>query len=785
VPNQSGKGTGDLDVTKDVAWWQHVNFSAISFGAEGLLDPSNQPATIAAIKVNTQSWPNLTQPNNPVNPPGNAAGAVAVDDLWHATAMARGSFVFAKSPTEVSYGLANILAGIQNQRKSRSGGAFNGLVLDATNSIIFVPTIEPGWAGDLLKVQIDPTSGLEVATWWQAKDTLAAQLDPVATGVAEPWMDEAHRRVVTLTGSTGPGVPFRHANLNSAQKLSLAPAPAGNTTQQQKLVSYLRGGNTYTSGATTTVIEGTGIGQFRKRFGPLGDISNAQPLFLGPPDRNYEEISNPGYAAFIGSAAASRKTVVIAPANDGMVHVFDTGPMPSAGPPAVAAAAGGGNEIFAFIPKALFRGVAGNLATEDVTAIQSLAYQDGGIPIYHHHMMVDSSPRAADVDFLNGGAEWHTIVVGGLGKGGNSYYALDLTNPNATDEATAAAKVLWEWSNSEVRYSYGRPVIVKVRDSAYPTGRWVVVVTGGYNNVSGLGKVFFLDAKDGTLLSTVTTSAGSATNPSGLAQTHAFVKNQNNQVAEQIYGGDLLGNFWRIDVSAVDQYKTASAVLFAELTDPSGVVQPITTAPQIEIDINNGIDRYVFIGTGRLLDNTDLTTPASPQTQTMYAIRDGTLQNMSTTGLPIQPRTTMSATNPDGVSSIVGGAPNGWYHDLPNVSGDAQRIVTDVQSNVNIAQYIGTRVQDDPCLISLPANLYARDYTTARSLVVSSGTVVSSIYLPKGAASAMTVGRTQADGTQTLGVLVFGEIPGILPFDLQNPVVGQGSRLSWRLLGVE
>jgi type IV pilus assembly protein PilY1 len=445
----------------------------------------------------------------------------------------------------------------------------------------------------------------------------------------------------------------------------------------------------------------------------------------------------------------------------------------------------GGTEIFAYIPRALFKGVAGNIATEDVTGIQALAYQDGGVPIYHHHMYVDSSPRAADVDFLNGGGDWHTIVVGGLGKGGNSYYALDLTSTSAANETTAANKVMWEWSNAEVRYSYGRPVIVKVRDSAYPTGRWVVIVTGGYNNVTGLGKVFFLDAATGTLLSTVTTSAGSAADPSGLAQTHAFVKNQNNQVAEQIYGGDLLGNLWRIDVSAVDQYKTASAVLFAQLKDPSAVVQPITTAPQIEIDINNGIDRYVFIGTGRLLDNSDLTVPATPQTQTMYAIRDGTLQTISTTGLPIQPRVTMNPINADGVSSIVGGAPNGWYHDLPNVAGDSQRIVVDVQSNVNIAQYVGTRVQDDPCLISLPAFLYARDYTTARSLLVSGGTVVSSIFLPNGAASAMTVGRTQADGTQTLGVLVFGEIPGILPFDLQNPVVGQGSRLSWRLLGVE
>ena len=64
----------------------------------------------------------------------------------------------------------------------------------------------------------------------------------------------------------------------------------------------------------------------------------------------------------------------------------------------------------------------------------------------------------------------------------------------------------------------------------------------------------------------------------------------------------------------------------ATFTDKlNGNAQAVTTPPQIEIDIANGVDRWVFIGTGRLLDDTDLTTPAiANQIQTMYAIRDGT-----------------------------------------------------------------------------------------------------------------------------------------------------------------
>jgi type IV pilus assembly protein PilY1 len=149
-----------------------------------------------------------------------------------------------------------------------------------------------------------------------------------------------------------------------------------------------------------------------------------------------------------------------------------------------------------------------------------------------------------------------------------------------------------------------------------------------------------------------------------LRRSTPFVKSQNNQVAEQVYGGDLLGNVWRVDVSVVDQYKTASAVLFAKLDDGTNP-QPVTTAPQIEIDINNGVDRYVFIGTGRLLDTSDFTTPSPAQMQTMYAIRDGTIDAMSTTGLPVNARTfTKSVNTTDYISKIVGGAPNGWHEDF-------------------------------------------------------------------------------------------------------------------------
>ena len=835
----------DLDPTKDVAWWQHVNFSALSFGSDGVLDAGKQKATLAAIIAGTQVWPNLTNPWNPIYPLGTGAGAVAVDDLWHATILGRGSFVYAKSPVEVSYGLANILAGIQNQRTSRTGSAFNGQVLDAGNNVIFSPTIEPGWGGDLLKIEINPSDGSFVKTWWNATIEVARQIKPVSAD-DQPWMDPLKRRIVTLANGVasgriaGPGVPFQYTDLLAAP---VGPAMlnslAADPLRQQKMIAYLRGGSTFGPVGSVISIEGTGIGQFRQRpsagLDPitllplgsgLGDISNAAPVIVGPPDRTYNDATDPGYSAY-KIAKAARATVVVAPANDGMVHVINAGPMPKLVPLTVVAA-GGGDELFAFMPRSIFRGVAGTTAGEDTTGVQALTYQDGGVPIYRHHMYVDASPRAADVDFDNGqgSPNWRTIVVGGLGKGGNSFYALDLTDLNVPNEAAAAGKVLWEWNNPDADvgpgskllaggspgFAFARPVIVKVRQSGYPTGRWVAIVTGGYNNASGKGKVFFLDAKTGQLLSTVTTSgatSGTTINPSGLAQIHGFVRDESDQTIEQIYGGDLLGNAWRIDVSArstptaspdygANVFNGAGAtapttVLFAQFVDPSSAPQPVTTAPQIEIDLNNGIDRYVFFGTGRLLHSDDLTVPAIPQQQTYYAIRDGSLVSVKTAGLPIQPRITLSPINIDKVSAIVGGAPNGWYQDLPNNTADpirgAQRIIIDPQSSVNIASYVGTKTQDDPCLINLPAFLYARDYTSAASLIEVAGAIVPDYSFGNGLNTAAIAGGTHADGS--IGLLVVGIPPPpppgsstnpVEPVNIKNPVTGPGTRWSWRML---
>ena len=538
VPSGDGRAGGDVDPNVDVAWWQHLNFSAISFGSEGILDASNVAPTVQAIATGAQPWftaPNLpSPPNKPLYPTTNP-GATAVDDLWHATVNSRGKFVYAKTPLEVAYGLGSILAGISNNRKARVGASFSGRALSATNNFVFQATIEPGWTGELKRVRVDPTTALELPyasppDWSAALNLNTLLQTPVvapALDTDNPWF--LNRKVVTRNAA-GTAVPFRYANLSASQLATLAPT----ATQQQKVIAYLRGGSTFGNGPTPQLIEGTNIGQFRKRQSKLGDLSNSKPMVVGPPTNSWSDSTDPGYSAF-KAAQAGRSMRVFVGSNDGMLHSFD---------------ATTGDEVFAYVPSALFNSAKDDGGKND-RGIHALTYQDGGAPIFKHHMYVDGAPRSTDVDLSGGaGTDWRTIVVGGLGKGGNMYYAIDATDPTATTEATAAAKILWEFTLPGSAVSYGRPIIAKTRAHG-----WVVIIASGYNSTanSGRGRLYFLSVVDGSILKTMDTPVaadiGTVTSPSGFTQISGFTKDYRNQTIEQVYGGDLNGRLWRFDVS--------------------------------------------------------------------------------------------------------------------------------------------------------------------------------------------------------------------------------------------
>jgi len=739
-----GMATNNVPTSsKDPASWQHQNFAAIALGTSGKLDANNESGTEAALQAGSVQWP---KPYPTVFKPDNSG----VDDLWHAATNGRGRFVNAQSADEVKLGIGQILADIVNQAGSRAAIGYQSLNLSGAANFVYRTRFEPDWGGSLAKLQIDPLTGLVVTQAWDAANQLNNQL-VIVPGVKDtPWNTE--RKIVTRNQS-GAAVPFLWANLGGNQQDSLAPGKPA--LKQQQIVDFLRGNR---------LREGAKLGQLRSRNGALGDIVDSSAVYVGVPRAPYRDGTDPGYSAF-RSTFASRAARIYVGANDGMLHAFDDAT---------------GNETWAYVPSQLFRG--GTAGGDPKTGLGALSYQDGALPPFKHHFYVDATPRIVDVNFAaqTAGLDWRTILVGGLGKGGNSYYALDVTDPAAiTTEAAATSKALWEFTDSDMGYSYGKPVITKTHAFG---GAWVVILASGYNNPSGVGKIYFVRASDGSLLKTMSTGAGTPGTPSGLAHPSGYTQDFRNQVAEQIYAGDLLGNFWRFDISDPNPGNWTVGQL-ASFVDPSGVAQPVTTPPQIEIDLN-GIDRWVFVGTGKLYDDSDL---ASTQIQTMYALRDGTNDvplplpatplSRFTAGLP---QVTHAAANDFGLTTTPD---KGWFDDLPL----GQRIVVPVAAEVSIVAYIGTSAQTDPCLTGMQAAVYARQYANGQSVLDDGGgTTVESVSYPEGAVGIDFVTLQTSPGAPAeVRLMVNAATTGNLyaPIKPKNVPLLDKHRMSWRLLG--
>jgi type IV pilus assembly protein PilY1 len=741
------------------AKWQHLNFAALSLGTSGKLPAGNQVATELALSnpMGTLQWP---KPIPTVNKPDNSG----VDDLWHAAINGHADFVNADSIEDLKLGIGRILAGVGNLPGTRTSVGFVSNTFGASANFLYRVLFKQSWSGSLAKLQIDPATGIPLVQppIWDA----SAQLTAVTTPPAG-WL--TGRRIVTMN-EAGVRIPFLWASLGPNQKDSLAP---GRPVKGQAVLEFLRGNRAK---------EGGSVGKLRVRASPLGDIVDSSPVYIGAPNAPYLDATDPGYSAFKGALSARPPQIYVG-ANDGMLHVF---------------AEATGNETWAYVPTPLFRGGTATallpVPNDPRTGLGALAYQDGALPAFRHHFYVDLTPKLVDVDFnAPNGNQWRTLLVGGMGKGGNRYFALNATDPAAvTDETTAANQILWEFppvgDNDPLRemgYTYGKPMIAKTRAFG---GEWLVMVGSGYNNPTGLGKLYFLKASTGAVEKVMSTGVGNGAAPAGLVHPAGYTQDFHNQLAEQIYSGDLLGNFWRFDVSDPTESNWLSGQ-YAKLIPPSGVgVQPVTTPPEIKIDLNNGIDRWVFVGTGKLYDESDL---LNNQVQTMYALRDGTAS--TPLALPATPvdRTTagmvplpaLIAANNFGLATAP---PKGWYHDLPAGS----RIVVPPQAAFGVLAYISTDpASADLCQLGLPVTVYAREYGTGQSVLTQnpdgSGPIVFGLPIAEGGVGLQIVTFQGAAGSTTPDVRLAITMPDgtVRYFKPKLPSFFFQHRMSWRLLG--
>ena len=299
--------------------------------------------------------------------------------------------------------------------------------------------------------------------------------------------------------------------------LTNADLDVASDKEREDLVNHIRGG------VDTYDVNGNG-NTTETREWKLGDIFHSNAVVVGSPSIFFEAPGFSGVGGFY-EKNKNRTKVVIAGANDGMLHAFN---------------AETGNEEWAFIPNSLLKTLKSMKTT--------------------HTYYVDGSPRVADVwfdsnnDNMKVADEWKTVLVCGLRKGGKHYFALDITD-------TLNPKFLWEFpKTSEVLNRLGQswsdPAIgkVKIEQGNDLVEKWVAFIGGGYDpndqkkdTEATTGNAFFvIDIMTGEIIKEF----------SGLEfMTHSFpapptaVDTNSDGYVDRVYIGDLGGQMWVFNVS--------------------------------------------------------------------------------------------------------------------------------------------------------------------------------------------------------------------------------------------
>lgn len=579
--------------------FQHMSTFTLGLGVSGTLryqrDYDTSPTgDFADIKSKNKKWPQVT-----------AGSQTTVDDLWHTAVNGFGKYFSASNPSILKSNLDDALSTIKSSVGSGAAAATSAQALTTnTQNFSYVASYQTVyWFGNLEARTVDAlTATTSPAASWCVSDVLG-DLSTGATACSGKLKTQVGaasdtRNIYLRDAAATNGLrSFTYANLTSTEKGYFEPcSPAAPLTAlsqcglfnastlagttPQSMVNYLRGQYGQELESSSNVIQ-----SYRSRRSAFGDAVGSQPVYQGAPTGRYNDA---GYSTFVTTATGSNfpETVYIG-ANDGMLHAFD---------------ANTGVERWAYIPTQMLPKM--RLLADDV-------YSASG----QHRFFVNAAPLVADVCFnpcASDGSDWHTILVGGYGAGGKGYFALDITDP--TDPIG-----LWEFgtnNDADVGNSYATPIITK-----RPDGRWVVLVSSGYQNNSGSGSgtgvLFSLDPETGTVLTKISNNSGSVASPSGLSAIEAFITDAvTDNTTNDVYGGDLDGNLWRFRLTVGSE----SVVKIAQLADTAGVAQPITTKPVLTTLDDAARSRYIIVGTGKLLQVPDLT---DTQSHSVYAFKEG------------------------------------------------------------------------------------------------------------------------------------------------------------------
>jgi hypothetical protein len=578
---------------------------------------------------------------------GNAQGTATeftnIGNTGDNTLRGAGRAFFASDANDLSVALRNVFQQITAGMYSFTAPTVATVRLTDRNYLYkatFTPVAPPAtfWEGHLIAYVINNDNTL--TSQWDAGTVLASTTP-------------GSRRIYT-SDNVWNRLEFTTSNVTTAM------LGADNTAHRDSIVNYVRGAN-------------------HDNTSKLGDIFHSKPVVVGPPSRFYFDngysVGVPTGVDSYADAKSTRKRVVYVGTNDGMLHAFLSG---TYNPATGLYDSGTGEELFGYVPNGLLDSLRDFLPGE----------------LTRHGFFVDSSPRAADVwidsngDGIKQSSEWRTVLIGGLRKGGTSYFALDVTEPPSGSDYSNYPRVLWEYADAaNVGQTWSEPFIgkIKMKDNAAAAvkDRWVAFFGGGKSDSGTIGASFVvMDIATGTPLKTFTSGIDNMiiSSPTGVLDVNGYVR--------FVYVPDRDGSLMKFDFRTTGIQSTG----FPEWTAvkifqaPSGGQPVYHRVESATIDANN---RYLYFGTGNQ-DN----PVTDGGTGKFFAIKD----NDSSTVTLIQDNLANLSSS---ITSLSGGAPTqyGWYVNFATVPS------TSVDNNTHTAE----KVLSDPVVFY--NNVYFTTFT--------------------------------------------------------------------------
>jgi len=632
----------------------HMNFYGVTLGTVG------EQFGVTYLPDPKTPW--VLKPNPYETPPKFGTRTVdlapgAVDELWEAVLYTHGEMVNANKASDITSAMRRIISNVSK-----------GATPSGTRSLTGA-RIGKG------SIAVEPFYEAKGTDWYSTLTAFKLSVDPTTRAIVSEEAWEASKRMPSATARNvwvwkgGEAKPFSSANVTlpdlcnkpgnlygNMKRCATAAALAGD---EATAIAYLLGDSSK---------EVRNQGTLRNRTTVLGDIINSTPVLSSPSDDyGYRNLGTVGgsYVDYLTSKRDSRRYMVYAGANDGMLHAFDGG-MAVDG----IQDANGGKEVFGYIP-ATALGHMGNLLVPDDTAQSDTTFE--------HRYFVDGPVVVGDIHDTT----WKTALVGTTGAGGRSVFALDVSNPTGFNKSS----LMWELNDinpdldtevlDNIGFVLGKPVIVPVKASGASGVAFKAIFGNGVESKNGKAALFVVNMEAGKkpTVKTYVVEKGDTNPPAGNnGLTNIVVvdrwkgagQNESGRdgFADTVYAADQKGAIWKFDLTSdtaptVPLFTTKTSVD----TDTKTYRQPIMGGLTATSGAAGGV--MLFFGTGSFSYTED---GVDKSIQGLYGVNDTSGKAVLTTLTSANLRPITVSGGADARTITMGNIPKdnaGWTVILP------------------------------------------------------------------------------------------------------------------------